>query len=44
MPIQAHDDTFDFTTFGKELVNLFFSCEEGQIADVQGRGVGEVGG
>lgn len=27
--IKTHDEAFDFTNFGEELVDLFFGCVEG---------------
>jgi hypothetical protein len=41
IPIQAHDDTLDSSTFGnirtfvEQFVYLFFCCVEAQVADLR---------
>ena len=40
-PVQAHDQPLDLAALGEELVDLLLGREERQVADVEGRGVGE---
>ena len=40
--IQAHDEALDLTTLGEELVDLLLGGVEGEVADVEGGGVGEL--
>ena len=39
--VEAHYETFDLARFGEEGVDLFFGGVEGEVADVEGCGVGE---
>lgn len=42
--VQPHDQPLDAAAFAEELVDLLFRCVEGEVADVEGRGVCEGGG
>jgi hypothetical protein len=37
--IETHDQPLDLSTFGKELMNLFFSGIEGKIAHIESGGI-----
>lgn len=39
--VEAHDEALDLADLGEELVDLLFGGVEGEVADVEGRGVGE---
>lgn len=39
--VQTHHQTLDLAGLGEELVDLLFGCVEGEVADVEGCGVGE---
>ena len=34
--VQTHNDSLDVTTLGEEFMDLFLSCVETQIANIQG--------
>lgn len=38
-PVEAHDEPLDFAALGEELVDLLLGRVEGEVADVQRRGV-----
>lgn len=40
--VQAHHEAFDFAAGGEEGVDLLFGGVEGEVADVEGRGIFEL--
>ena len=40
--VETHDEAFELAAFGEEGVDLLFGGVEGEVADVEGCGVGEL--